>query len=132
LLAFSLGQSVDPPLDVAHPGMDDDNPPADDTLTAHDSPTMASIGDVAVAAATLEDIAHMINPVVHDDFDAHDCAMSSAITEASATPRRFNALADTDTTPTNSMTMSAEIVACVNIAILAQICTENKIHRAMV
>jgi hypothetical protein len=91
---------------------------------------MASIGDAAAEAAVLDDIPHAINPAVRDDYDAHDRAMSSAIAAASATPWHSNAPADTATTPTDSMTMFAEIVARGNAAILAQICMENIIHRA--
>ncbi len=114
--------SDDPPPVDAHNEFEG-NHPADAT----DSTTPASLGD-ATATATVD--VDEINPTVCDEFDAHDCAKSSAIMEASATPPRTTTTAIPAPSPTDNMALFAKIVTHGNQAILAQICAENEIHRA--
>jgi hypothetical protein len=121
LLGDTLSDSP-PPVD-AHNKFKG-NPPAD----AVDSTTPASLGD-ATAMATV-DMDNEIDPIVCDEFNAHDHAMSSAIAEALATPPCTTTTAVPAPSPTNNMALFAEIVTHGNQAILAQIRAENEIHCA--
>jgi hypothetical protein len=127
-LADGLSQSLlgdtlsdDPPPVDAHDKFKG-NPPADAT----DSTTPTSLSD-ATATVTV-DVDNEIDPTIHDEYNAHYRAMSSAIAEALATPPRTTTAAVPAPSPTNNMALFAEIVTRGNQDILAQIRVENEIH----
>jgi hypothetical protein len=149
---ITVDEGLSPPLFDGNTQLDDLNPPDVDSVTLANGalPTGSGTTDDALpvavalddttatdgapdnmtaAATTIHDTDNTIDPAVRANFNAHDCAMSTVIAVAAATPQQSDTQSDgIPATASNLMAMLATTLAQKNVVLLGQICAEQAIY----